>query len=111
MGYLTDILEEEGPFSDAESGQFDDAESGSDVEDESDYEYDPNLPLLDSQFEVMLHRDYHDEMIGELDDDVDELRGDLHIDDALHLNTNINKDSLRYKWNRYLKRRRKKVTK
>ena len=98
-------------FSDAESGQFDDAESGSDLENGSDYEYDPNLSLLDSQFEVMLHRDYHDEMIGELDDDIDALRGDLNLDDALCLNRNVNKDSLRYKWNRYLKRRRKKVTK
>lgn len=109
-GYLTDITEERGPFSDAETGQFDDAESGSESDNELDY--DPDLPMLDTQFEVMLHQNYNDDLIGELDDDdlnASDLHGDLRMSSAEHFNKETKKDSLRYKWNVYLKRKHRRV--
>eukprot|EP01084_Bolivina_argentea_P073809 133920_1 len=106
--YLDDI--EEG----SECGQFDDAEETDDEDMDGTHvgsiAYDPDKSLLDNQFEIMLNQQYGDEFIGELDDELEELRGDGTFDTVNHRFSNKNKkESLRYQYYLYRKHKKRRI--
>eukprot|EP01084_Bolivina_argentea_P298872 515098_1 len=109
--YLLEDISEENEH---ESGQFMDAEddeySGSDDDSIGGIIYNPNMSLLDNQFEIMLSKEYNDEYIGELDDDMDELKGEFGCDISKRFSGKNKKKSLRYQYYMYLKNKKRRIT-
>eukprot|EP00485_Elphidium_margaritaceum_P006817 CAMPEP_0202698190 /NCGR_PEP_ID=MMETSP1385-20130828/11456_1 /ASSEMBLY_ACC=CAM_ASM_000861 /TAXON_ID=933848 /ORGANISM="Elphidium margaritaceum" /LENGTH=696 /DNA_ID=CAMNT_0049354839 /DNA_START=20 /DNA_END=2110 /DNA_ORIENTATION=- len=100
------------------SGQFDDASDSDDEDDDEDgdVEYNPDLPLLDGQFEIMLQNNYNDDWIGELDDDMighlrDEFGAEYGFGVAAQerFSAKNKSENLRYQYYVYLKKKKQKL--